>query len=450
MQMPHFTVQKGYDSSPAIELKEGEFLVGREDDCDFVIHKGDVSRHHAKVVMQGKKVHIEDLGSSNGHLRELDPHQGAGGAQAPGHRADRGERPGLQQRGDVHRDGARGHHPGRADEDHRAVHVLFHDPRDQEARGEHWQGVQGQAGGGAGHHPVPAGRRAHPHRGRPGGGQEHPGAGAVEVHPGDLQAHPVHAGHAAVGHHRGERLRRQQEGVRVHARADLRQHHPGRRDQPHHAADAVEPAGVHVGVGDQHRRAHPRAAQAVLRGRHPEPVGLPRDLPAAGAAARPLPDEDLHRLPGREDREGDPDLADDAAPHQRHLLRGEGGGDPAVPGAGARHPHLGADQGLHREDRERHPPPPGAGDQLQPAGVARPDAPEPMPGRLPGAAVRHPQGRARPGQAGAAAPHDLEAARPKQVGRRRRAGPTTSSRTSRWKTRKSARCSWFCQPSGAW
>ena len=74
--MPHFTVQKGYDSSPAIELKEGEFLVGREDDCDFVIHKGDVSRHHAKVVMQGKKVHIEDLGSSNGTFVNSTPIKG--------------------------------------------------------------------------------------------------------------------------------------------------------------------------------------------------------------------------------------------------------------------------------------------------------------------------------------------------------------------------------------
>ena len=43
---------------------------------------------------------------------------------------------------------------------------------------------------------------------------------------------------------------------------------------------------------------YPCAAPAVLRGRHPEPAGAARHLPAAGVAARPLPDARPARLSG--------------------------------------------------------------------------------------------------------------------------------------------------------
>ena len=55
-----------------------------------------------------------------------------------------------------------------------------------------------------------------------------------------LQADPVHARPDALGHHRHQRpggARGRPAGVPVRPRADLRQHHPGRRDQPHPAQD---------------------------------------------------------------------------------------------------------------------------------------------------------------------------------------------------------------------
>ena len=57
-----------------------------------------------------------------------------------------------------------------------------------------------------------------------------------------VPAHPVHARHDAVGHHRHRhpsgRPRDRPAAVHVHRGADLRQHDPGRRDQPHSAQDA--------------------------------------------------------------------------------------------------------------------------------------------------------------------------------------------------------------------
>ena len=49
-----------------VPLGEGEYLIGRAPDAAVHIDSTDVSRHHAKVVVHGGCVTIEDLGSKNG------------------------------------------------------------------------------------------------------------------------------------------------------------------------------------------------------------------------------------------------------------------------------------------------------------------------------------------------------------------------------------------------
>lgn len=64
--MPTFTVQEGYDKRGEIKIEPGEFVIGRDPGCQYVIDAGNVSRNHAKVETVGNKVFIEDLNSQNG------------------------------------------------------------------------------------------------------------------------------------------------------------------------------------------------------------------------------------------------------------------------------------------------------------------------------------------------------------------------------------------------
>ena len=74
----------------------------------------------------------------------------------------------------------------------------------------------------------------------------------------ELLPPPVHAGPAAVGRHRRQRLQPARERVRVPARARLRQPPARRRGQPRVAEDAVRAARVHAGApGDRRRRQLP-------------------------------------------------------------------------------------------------------------------------------------------------------------------------------------------------
>ena len=77
-------------------------------------------------------------------------------------------------------------------------------------------------------------------------------------------------------------------GLRVPARADLRQRRPRRRDQPRDAEDAVRASRGDGGAPGHRRRRHARAALSVPPPRDREPDRVRRDLPAAGGAARPL------------------------------------------------------------------------------------------------------------------------------------------------------------------
>lgn len=47
-------------------LKEGENSVGRCRDNDVILSDDSVSRHHARIVVEGSHVFVEDLKSSNG------------------------------------------------------------------------------------------------------------------------------------------------------------------------------------------------------------------------------------------------------------------------------------------------------------------------------------------------------------------------------------------------
>lgn len=49
-----------------VPLPHGETLIGRSDDCHVRINDGLVSRHHARIVVEGDDAFIEDLGSANG------------------------------------------------------------------------------------------------------------------------------------------------------------------------------------------------------------------------------------------------------------------------------------------------------------------------------------------------------------------------------------------------
>lgn len=47
-------------------LSAGENIIGRDEDADAVLDDPEVSRHHARVVIDPDRVTIEDLGSKNG------------------------------------------------------------------------------------------------------------------------------------------------------------------------------------------------------------------------------------------------------------------------------------------------------------------------------------------------------------------------------------------------
>ena len=123
-------------------------------------------------------------------------------------------------------------------------------------------------------------------------------------------ADPVHAGPAAVGHHRRQRLRPAHERVRVPARPGLREPPARRRGQPRLAEDAVGAARVHAGGAGDGRRRQLRAAAAVHGHRDAEPDRVRGHVSAARGAARPVRDAALARLPAARRRGADARAAD--------------------------------------------------------------------------------------------------------------------------------------------
>lgn len=58
-----YSVLIGTDEIP---LRNGENVIGRDPHDAVVIHAPDVSRHHARLIVAGTRVTLEDLGSKNG------------------------------------------------------------------------------------------------------------------------------------------------------------------------------------------------------------------------------------------------------------------------------------------------------------------------------------------------------------------------------------------------
>ena len=54
-------------SSKRFILKNGVTVIGRDSSCcDVALPGSHVSRRHAELTVQGKQLHVKDLGSSNG------------------------------------------------------------------------------------------------------------------------------------------------------------------------------------------------------------------------------------------------------------------------------------------------------------------------------------------------------------------------------------------------
>ncbi len=58
-----YSILLGTDEIP---LRSGENVIGRDPHDAVVIHSPDVSRHHARLIVAGTRVTLEDLGSKNG------------------------------------------------------------------------------------------------------------------------------------------------------------------------------------------------------------------------------------------------------------------------------------------------------------------------------------------------------------------------------------------------
>ena len=131
----------------------------------------------------------------------------------------------------------------------------------------------------------------------PGHRQDQPREGARRHRAGHEQPHPVHARPAALRRHGRHDLRPGAAPVRVPPRARLRLDRARRRDQPRIAEDPVRAARGHGGVAGDRRRHAARGRPAVPRDRDAEPDRAGGHLQAARGAARPLPHQDLDRLP---------------------------------------------------------------------------------------------------------------------------------------------------------
>ncbi len=90
------------------------------------------------------------------------------------------------------------------------------------------------------------------------------------------------------------------------ARPGVRQHDPGRRDQPHASQDAGGPARSDAGAACHGGRAHLSAARPVLRAGDAEPDRAGRHVSAARGAARPLHAQRPGAVPDARGRAGDP------------------------------------------------------------------------------------------------------------------------------------------------
>ena len=59
-------MRQGPNPGMVLELSKGDLTIGRDLGNDIVINDVEISRKHARLVLQGERYRIEDLGSTNG------------------------------------------------------------------------------------------------------------------------------------------------------------------------------------------------------------------------------------------------------------------------------------------------------------------------------------------------------------------------------------------------
>ena len=65
-EMPMLLVMEGRKPGQRIFVERAEFIIGRDEGCDLSIPDRQVSRHHARIRLEGDQYLLEDLGSKNG------------------------------------------------------------------------------------------------------------------------------------------------------------------------------------------------------------------------------------------------------------------------------------------------------------------------------------------------------------------------------------------------
>ena len=205
---------------------------------------------------------------------------------------------------------------------------------------------------------VHAGRRTPPGGGRAGRRQDQLGQGARRLDRLRVEARAVHARPVADRSRGCERVSALHRDLPLRTGPAVRQHRPGRRDQPGVAEDPVGTPRGDGGTADHRRRRQPPPRRPVHGHRHPEPGRPGGHLPAARKPARPLPVPHHDRLPRPHRRDPDarqPGLGSRAAGDRTGRLDRRG---PADDRGGERHLCGQRAQGLPRRPRRSQPPAP--------------------------------------------------------------------------------------------
>src|SRR5262245_51470700 len=59
---------------PTIKLETGMLLVGRGPECDVIVESKKISRRHCCLALSNDRLHVRDLGSTNGCWRNGERH----------------------------------------------------------------------------------------------------------------------------------------------------------------------------------------------------------------------------------------------------------------------------------------------------------------------------------------------------------------------------------------
>ncbi len=65
-KMPTIVVTREDIMVKELELKQGELIIGRDDDCDLTLNDHSISNRHAKIITLFNATYVKDLGSTNG------------------------------------------------------------------------------------------------------------------------------------------------------------------------------------------------------------------------------------------------------------------------------------------------------------------------------------------------------------------------------------------------